>query len=114
MSRTNGPTFDGSSTCSIRHQRRSQLRGLGSCRGAVRLASTARPAACPRSEANTTIGEAPGLMGAAYFIPTILVPLLSVTHVLVFRLLLRGESRAVAGDSQALGQRDAAECEEHH
>ncbi len=53
-------------------------------------------------------------MGAAYFIPTILVPLLFVTHVLVFRLLLRGESRAVAGDSQALGQRDAAECEEHH
>ena len=42
-------------------------------------------------------------MGAAYFIPTILVPLLLVTHVLVFRLLLRGESRAVAGDSQALG-----------
>jgi len=50
----------------------------------------------------TTIGEAPGRMGR-YFIPTILVPLLLVTHVLVFRLLLRGESRAVAGDSQALG-----------
>jgi hypothetical protein len=34
------------------------------------------------------VGLAPGLQGAAYFIPTVLVPLLIVTHVLVFRILL--------------------------
>jgi hypothetical protein len=31
---------------------------------------------------------APGAMGAAYFIPVVLVPLLLVTHALVFRILL--------------------------
>ena len=36
----------------------------------------------------TAVGLAPGLQGAAYFIPTILVPLLLVTHAFVFRLLL--------------------------
>ena len=35
------------------------------------------------------VGRAPGLQGAAYFIPTLLVPLLLITHGLVFRLLLR-------------------------
>jgi hypothetical protein len=35
------------------------------------------------------LGIAPGLQGAAYFIPTVLVPLLLVTHALVFRLLIR-------------------------
>ncbi len=34
------------------------------------------------------IGITPGLQGAAYFIPTVLVPLLLVTHALVFRILL--------------------------
>jgi hypothetical protein len=34
------------------------------------------------------LGIAPGVQGAAYFIPTVLVPLLLVTHALVFRLLL--------------------------
>ena len=37
------------------------------------------------------VGDAPGLQGAAYFIPTVLVPLLLVTHVLVFRLLLKSD-----------------------
>jgi hypothetical protein len=42
------------------------------------------------NEANrTAMDQAPGLQGAAYFIPTVLVPLLIITHVLVFRLLLR-------------------------
>jgi hypothetical protein len=36
----------------------------------------------------TGLGHAPGYMGAAYFIPTLLVPLLLLTHGLVFRLLL--------------------------
>jgi hypothetical protein len=37
----------------------------------------------------TGVGISPGLQGAAYFIPTVLVPLLLVTHVLMFRILLR-------------------------
>jgi hypothetical protein len=37
-------------------------------------------------------------MGATYFIPTVLVPLLLVTHVLVFRLLLKGESPGSRGE----------------
>ena len=40
------------------------------------------------------VGAAPGLQGAAYFIPTVLVPLLLVTHALVFRLL--GTDRAAS------------------
>jgi hypothetical protein len=34
------------------------------------------------------VGMTPGLQGAAYFISTVLVPLLLVTHILVFRILL--------------------------
>ena len=34
-----------------------------------------------------------GQLGAAYFIPTFVVPLLLITHGLVFRILLRGEPR---------------------
>jgi hypothetical protein len=34
------------------------------------------------------VGLTPGLQGAAYFIPTVLVPLLLVTHALAFRILL--------------------------
>jgi hypothetical protein len=34
------------------------------------------------------VGIEPGQLGAAYFIPTVVVPLLLVTHGLVFRLLL--------------------------
>jgi hypothetical protein len=40
------------------------------------------------------VGITPGLQGAAYFIPTVLVPLLLVTHVLVFRILLRTDAAA--------------------
>jgi hypothetical protein len=35
------------------------------------------------------VGITPGQQGAAYFIPTVLVPLLLVTHALVFRILVR-------------------------
>ena len=46
------------------------------------------------------VGDAPGLQGAAYFIPTVLVPLLLVTHVLVFRILLRSDATShVVGDA---------------
>ncbi|HET7553275.1 MAG TPA: hypothetical protein VFK04_18420 [Gemmatimonadaceae bacterium] len=37
-------------------------------------------------------GLLPGQLGAAYFIPTLLVPLLLITHGIAFRLLLRRES----------------------
>jgi hypothetical protein len=35
------------------------------------------------------VGLLPGQLGAAFYIPTFLVPLLLVTHVLIFRILLR-------------------------
>src|SRR6516162_8587052 len=38
----------------------------------------------------TGVGLAPGMQGAAYFIPTVLVPLLLITHGVVFRLLFQG------------------------
>jgi len=40
----------------------------------------------------TGVGLTPGLQAATYFIPTVLVPLLLITHGLVFRLLLRRTS----------------------
>ncbi len=43
---------------------------------------------------STGLGDAPGLQGAAYFIPTVLVPLLLITHALAFGLLLRNSSVA--------------------
>ena len=39
-----------------------------------------------------SIADAPGLLGADYFIPILGAPLLLVTHVLVFRLLMRKEA----------------------
>ena len=42
----------------------------------------------------TGLALAPGLQGAAYFIPTFVVPLLLITHGLVFRLLLRRQQAA--------------------
>jgi len=42
------------------------------------------------------VGLEPGQLGAAYFIPTVVVPLLLITHGLVFRLLLRGDGGAAA------------------
>ena len=46
-------------------------------------------------EANRT-GLDPGLQGAAYFIPILLVPLLLITHGLVFVLLLRKDTAAMS------------------
>jgi hypothetical protein len=48
----------------------------------------------------TGVGRAPGQMGAAYFIPTVLVPLLFITHWLMFRLLLQGDSVPATRDRQ--------------
>jgi hypothetical protein len=43
-------------------------------------------------------GLVAGQLGAAYFIPTVVVPLLLVTHIMVFRVLLR-RSRAAEYDT---------------
>jgi hypothetical protein len=49
-----------------------------------------------------SLGNSPGLLGAAYFLPVLGVPLLLVTHVLVFGLLLRKEAPAPARVAGAL------------
>ena len=36
-----------------------------------------------------SLADTPGLLGAGYFIVTVLVPLLLITHGLLFRILLR-------------------------
>jgi hypothetical protein len=46
------------------------------------------------------VGIKPGQLGAAYFIPTAVVPLLFITHGLVFRLLLAGSGVAASQDSE--------------
>ena len=46
------------------------------------------------------VGVEPGQLGAAYFIPTVVVPLLLITHGLVFRLLLRADRVAPSRASQ--------------
>jgi hypothetical protein len=52
-------------------------------------------------------GLSPGQLGAAYSIPTLFVPLLFITHILAFRLLLRHEQEPVMGKGRqpALGYR---------
>ena len=40
------------------------------------------------------VGVEPGQLGAAYFIPTVVVPLLLITHGLVFRILVRPDGGA--------------------
>jgi hypothetical protein len=44
-------------------------------------------------QANRT-GLVAGQLGSAYFIPTLVVPMLLVTHVVMFRLLLQRSSKA--------------------
>jgi hypothetical protein len=46
------------------------------------------------------VGLEPGQLGAAYFIVILIVPLLCITHGLVFRFLLQGDVVAAARDSQ--------------
>jgi hypothetical protein len=46
------------------------------------------------------VGLEPGQLGAAYFIVTILVPLLFITHGLVYWLLLRREAAAASRGNQ--------------
>jgi hypothetical protein len=42
--------------------------------------------------ARISLADTPGVLGAGYFLPILGVPLLLVTHVLVFRLMLRKET----------------------
>jgi hypothetical protein len=50
-----------------------------------------------------SVGLVPGQLGAAYFIPTVLVPLMLITHALAFRILLRNEGKLVAARSMGEG-----------
>jgi hypothetical protein len=50
-------------------------------------------------QANAT-GLSPGQLGAAYFIPTLIVPLLFVTHGLAFRVLLQHQQEPAIGQSR--------------
>jgi hypothetical protein len=49
------------------------------------------------------VGIRPGQLGAAYFIPTVAVPLLLVTHGLIFALLLRRSRSPASHDGQRAG-----------
>jgi hypothetical protein len=49
-----------------------------------------------------------GQLGATYFIPTVFVPLLSITHGLAFRILLRPQSVAAVQESRSRVSRSAA------
>jgi hypothetical protein len=52
-------------------------------------------------------GLSPGQLGATYFIPTLIVPLLLITHGLSFRVLLQDQREPAIGQSRqpALGYR---------
>jgi len=50
-------------------------------------------------EANAT-GLSPGQLGAAYFIPTLIVPLLLITHGLAFRVLLQHQDEPALRESR--------------
>jgi hypothetical protein len=45
-----------------------------------------------------------GQLGAAYFIPTLVVPLLLITHGLVFRILLQHQSQSAMRESRQPGE----------
>ena len=47
-------------------------------------------------------GLSPGQMGAAYFLPTAIVPLLLITHGVAFRILLQHQNVPVMRDSRQL------------
>ena len=50
------------------------------------------------------VGLQPGMLGAAFFIVTAVVPPLLVTHILIFRLLVRRQTVSEADRSQRLEQ----------
>jgi uncharacterized membrane protein len=48
------------------------------------------------------VGIQPGMLGASFFIVTLFVPALLVTHVLIFRLLVRRQTASEPDRSQGL------------
>ena len=62
-------------------------------------------------QANAT-GLSPGQLGATFFIPTLIVPLLLITHGLAFRILLQAQSQPAVRDDR--GQRTAMELPPVH
>lgn len=50
------------------------------------------------------VGVEPGLLGAAFFVPTLIVPLLLITHGFVFRLLLVSPHPDGVGGGQSGGR----------
>ena len=52
-------------------------------------------------QANRT-GLLPGQLGAAFFIPTVVVPALLITHAMMFRILVRGDGAMESGDTPVL------------
>jgi hypothetical protein len=46
------------------------------------------------------VGLIPGQLGAAYFLPTLVVPLLLITHALAFRILLQHQSESAMQESR--------------
>jgi hypothetical protein len=50
-------------------------------------------------------GLLPGQLGATYFIPTLVVPLLLITHGLALRILLQHQSVSAVRESRGLGMR---------
>jgi hypothetical protein len=53
-------------------------------------------------------GLTAGQLGAAYFIPTLIVPLLLITHGLAFRILLQHRSESGVRESRPTGEPDVA------
>lgn len=49
-----------------------------------------------------SVGLVPGELGAAFFIPTFLVPLMLITHGLVFRILLQREVESATAEPLAV------------
>jgi len=50
-------------------------------------------------------GLLPGQLGSTYFIPTLVVPLLLITHVLAFRILLQHENKSVKREGRQVAYR---------
>jgi hypothetical protein len=53
-------------------------------------------------------GLTPGQLGATYFIPTFIVPLLLITHALAFRILLQRQSVSAVQESRRLATGSSA------
>jgi hypothetical protein len=55
-----------------------------------------------------------GQLGAAFFLPTLIVPLLLITHVLAFRILLQRENEPATNEGRQPAQRTNAVLSSRH